>query len=436
VTIPRVHIDLVQLWSPGAAVLAYAFPRSVDDVPIDSLLYLSFSGLDQWAYCRIDVSVGGAAPETAYESGVGFSPGWAGPGSAENGWQSAGFAFVNNNLDITIEKETPWPEKSEIVISYRFDCVDGTWVESQYRFSTADETAPVFQRATVEDMRRISLEFDEDLSQDSVAMTEALLVLGSGNGFVPDIKEITASGRFLHIVLTEEMSYNAMYMVKFRVADMSGNITDAGELVTMPDYPIKVQAPGRMPQHWIAQDREGEGNLDKLCNLVNEVLGLAHKDIVYSLDAWNADRAYSNHVRDMLKSLGYDFLTKFISDRKAMTVLWDIYRRKGMRAHLPGIIYTLVGVQPAIEEAWDGVWTIGEDVLGETTVVGDGSDVSEVTFRVVFSRALTDEERQTVRRVLDFAKPSNTLYVIDEPTEAVGIWTIGESVLGEDTIVG
>ena len=428
---PLVRIDLASLDSMGQPVLAYAYPRGETGIYRTTKLFLSFSGLLDLDECCVFITVGALPEELVFELGGApeFKPGWAGAGSAKSLWTSVGFGF-NNNIDITVQPQSNFPEQTKIVVRYYCSFGDGKNVQNSYEFTTRDESNPVPLRTIVEDMRRIALEFDEDIAAGTAS-------IASSDGFVPVTKSIATVGHWLVVTLTEELSFDSIYAVNYEVANAGGFSRTDTATIAMDDYPVKMQGRGRMPQHWMEQDREQDGLLDKLCNLANEVYGLAHKDIVYSLNLWDVDGAYSNHVRRILESLGYDFLTTFVTDRKALSVLFDIYRRKGMRAHLPGIIYTLIGIQPVIHEAWEGVFILDESELDGDDVLGDGSDESEVTFTVEFARILTAQERRTVQRILDFAKPSNALYLIVEPAvSGAALFTLDESELDGADVLG
>lgn len=418
---PRILIDYVQQVSSLNPILLYGSPWETENADVDSIITVSLSCRDTaptlalvWIDDVLAFELGGT-PE--------FKPGFQGGSSKKVAWQSTGCA-ANNNLDVYIDKQTPLPSRSTVRVRYLV--MDGlSWsTDGSFTFDTEDADAPVLERTWIEDQRTIALKFDEDIKTASATVT-------SGDGYVPGTPTVTVSGDTVLLTFADELSFASEYTVDYVVTDMSDEETDDEAVVSTDDYPVNVAA-RNVPEHWLNTDEHGF--LLKLANLVSEVVGLAHKDVDYMLSIYDVNEMYDAHVSDMLASFGYDFLTGFVSDRKVLSLLFSIYKNKGVKEQMAGIIYTLVGIAPYIREWWTGKFVLDHDRLDHGVLAG-GTPTDCLTFTLVFSRALTTDERRTVERVVEFIKPANTLCLIEEPTSKAGYFMLNHSKLnGSDVL--
>lgn len=417
------EIDLVEDRAEDSPVLALAYPWTDTSVRRDAVLALYFTGKS--GPQSLTVSVNG---DTAYSYGTGFLAPYNGPYSSETLWKSQGYVDPNG-IKVNVDRTGDYDAGASVRVDYAYEDDKGRALKGSFTFMVEDYAAPTLHRVVLGkgSARELLLYFDEALESASVDLT-------SDDGFVPGIVSTEITGSLVRVTLDEEMSFEASYEVSYTVADTSGNEASGAETVATEAYHLDCSE--KMPAYWLARLDE-DGNLKALCDLFSEVLSLAHKDIDYYRRFYDVDEAYSNHVTRHLRAFGgHGLVTDFVTERRLLRMLFDLYRKKGIKVDLPGIIYSLVGVTPQIEEWWEDKWTLGVSRLGEGTVLADGSESGPFTFRVIFGRALTDAERQTVERALDFARPANTQYIIVEPVTEEGYWTLGVSKLGVDTVLG
>src|SRR5262249_5061734 len=70
-------------------------------------------------------------------------------------------------------------------------------------------------------------------------------------------------------------------------------------------------------------------------------------------------------------------------------------------------LFTGIEVTIAVPAA-DGVWILGDSLLGDDTVLGSGNRRDLYSFDVVSPVSLTDEERQRIRTVVAFLRRAPT----------------------------
>ncbi len=452
---PYLTIDHLEERTTDDPQLLAVFPWNDTDVPVSSYIHLHFSGKSAPLVCKIWVNA-----TLAYEHGVGFDPDYSGPKSTANTTTSAGYG-APNGLRVLIDKTVNFLSAQPVTVTYLYEDNTGRTLSGEFQFTCTDTTLPTLDSVVLGkgSAKEIVLTFSEPLA--SIDLT-----IVSMDGFVPAIASTTIAGAIVYVKLADELSFQATYYLRAYVTDLAGNTTPPlmpiTADVTTEDYHIDCR--DKMPQYWLDKF-DDDGNLRKLCNLFSEVLSLSFKDTDYYRLMWDYDECYDEHVDRMIESFGAEgLLTEFVSKRKLLSVLFEIYRRKGIKVDLAGVIRTLVGVAPKIEEWYEDRFRIGYSKLnGTDRLIGDRT-LDPFHFRVIFEASwrknrfrigyskldgpdsligdiavdpslddddgsLTDAQRKTVERIVKAIKPANTTFTIVEPSETITYWRIGHSKL-------
>jgi len=419
-------------------------------VPVDSLIRLHFSGKSGVFLCKVWVN-----DVLAYEYGVGFHADYAGPKSAANATTSAGYGAANG-LRVVVDKTVDFASAQSVAVVYRYNDVTGRTISGMFQFQCADSTPPILDSIVLGkgSAKELVLTFSEPLATAEITLT-------STDGHVPTISDVTITGAAVRVMLDDELSFQSTYTVSADVTDLAGNVAAIAMDTTTENFHIDCR--GSMPEYWLS-DLDDDDNLAKLCDLFSEVLSLSFKDVDYFRLLWDYDECYDAHVDAMIEGFGADgLLTEFVSNRKVLSVLFDIYRRKGIKIDLAGVINTLVGVRPYIEEWYDnafqldasyldgpdhligdreidpfefqlifGSWFEGKFQLDGSCLDGPDSLIGDITvdpFVVSEYTSLTTAQRQTVIRIVRAIKPANTMFKIVEPESTPVYFQLNESYL-------
>jgi len=399
--------------------LLAVYPWNDTSVPVDCLIHLHFSGKAACAFCMITVN---DTVAYMYPPGA-FDPDYSGPKSTANTTTSAGYGAANG-LRVLIDKVVDFTSAQSVTVEYQYRDATGRTMQGTFLFACADSTPPTLDSVVLGkgSAKELVLTFSKPLAT-------ATITLSSTDGYVPDIASTSISGAHVYVKLADELSFESTYAITADVTDLAGN-TPFPLLDTFTTENYHLNAQSKMPEYWL-DNLDDDGMLAKLCDLFSEVLSLSHKDIDYYRLMWDYDECYDAHVDRMIESFGAQgLITEFITKRKLLSVLFEIYRRKGIKVDLAGVINTLVGITPQIEEWFDNRFRIGYSKIGGTDrIIGDYA-TDPFTFRVIFSRALTDAERQTVTRIVKAVKPANTTFSIIEPVTLPTYFRIGYSKIG------
>lgn len=422
-TVPLILLDKIEESTATDPQLVWAYPRGAN-IPVECSIFLRLSACAEARDAIITIA---GATACEYIGGVAtFYAPWNGAASQVSTHPSPFFA-VDNEVDILLDRATDFVGAEHVVVGYWFDDWAGKELVGTFDFTVEDAVPAVLERVIVEERRRIALRFDKVLA-------DATLTLSSPNGFVPAVAEAGVDGTDAYLLLADDLSFASDYSIIYVVHDLAGNLTVGGGVgmggpppatFSTEDYPVDVAA--RMPRWWMEHD--DQGLLRLVCNLIAEIVGQAYADSARAPEIWDPSTAYDTEIDSLLASIGWPF-GGLMAKRKAASIALDVYRRKGIRYYLPGLVYTFVGIMPLIEEWWDGRFRIGYSKIGGTDRISGTPPADRWKFRVLFSRTLTTLERQAARRVLDFAKPAGMSYRIVEPVTVPTRFHIGYSYIG------
>lgn len=448
---PYIIVDHLEERVENDPQLLGVFPWNDINVSVDCMIYLYFSGKAAPSVCKIWIN-----DVLAYEYGVGYHADYNGPQSLAALKISAGYGAANG-LRVIVDKVVDFMSAQYVIVRYRYEDATGRDIEGSFQFDCADSVAPTLDSVVLGkgSAKELVLTFSEPLAT-------ATVTLASTDGYVPAIASTTINGAVVYVKLDDELSFQATYSIEADVTDMSGNAATLSTKVTTENYHLNCRE--KMPQYWL-DNLDEHGHLGRLCDLFSEVLSLSFKDVDYWRLVWDYDECYDVHVDAMIESMGAKgLLTEYVSKRKVLSVLFDIYKRKGIKNDLSGVIKTLVGVAPLIEEWWEDRFRIGYSKLnGPDRLIGD-INIDPFEFRIIFGASwfknrfrigysklngpdsligditvdpfldeddgsMSDVQRQTVERIVKAVKPANTTFIIVEPTLTPTYWRIGHSKL-------
>jgi phage tail-like protein len=417
------------------------------------------------------VSVGGHA---AWSAGAGFAPGWDGPASQVVELDDG------HTWRITVDRTTPYASLERVSVEVLFDGdTPETSLSSAYEFQVEDATAPRLLQvdAVAHDVFRAR--FSEPVVQGDgggaadafVAANWAIsLASTSLDDGLPalqvacaSVRPVAGSAAQVDLVLDREATSGARYLVVVSgVEDLFGNVVDpAHDSAVVVGYgcaPVE----GRrfdlrrwLPQMNVALDhprRGGTRDLEALLKVWQHVFDRVLCDVDRFPEVFDPDRAPEPFVDAMLADFGVSpyggdrrvpfarFGLDLTQKRRLLRAALALYKQKGTSDGIAAAARLLLGVEVRTSTpAMEGVWVLGESVLGVDTKLGTDDAALLYSFYVVSQGALTDEERYWVREFALYARPSHT-HLLGIVAPAAGApseyWVLGVSQLGVDTVPG
>lgn len=387
--LPGVWLDALVEDALGDIAVINTTPEGGEvGVSITSNVALDIAALDGGtivlASTFVYVSANGGPEVLAFDgsSGTPFQPGYNGPGSTTSTPQ----ADVRR---IVIDPFPPFDSEWVVTVRVLSETTMGATLDTSYSFTVEDITPPRMLTATAVDLQVVELEFSENLLQasttgsgDSLNPANYTLTRLSAPAVDVEVVRVVALGSSAvqletDIPLTPGGSYR---VVASNVEDLVGNaivapfnqLVFAGFEPPVPD--------GREWSLWqlmplMNRQEDVTEALEQFLAILQEPTDL----ILYDIDRW-ADRLLDPDTADeltvdaMLCDMGnpFTFELELTDKRRLLRVLVDIYKQKG----------TCVGIQNAVR------FFVGVEVE------------------------------------------------CDEFNAAEGFWSLGDSELGEDTILG
>ncbi len=208
------------------------------------------------------------------------------------------------------------------------------------------------------------------------------------------------------------------------------------------------------------------GDLESWLTVLQPVLDLLWDEHLRWRDQVDVDLAESDEVNAMLADLGNPFavaLEQPLNRRRLLVrVLVDVYKTKGTAPGLADVIRVLTGLEivRVVSPATINSWTLGVDVLGDTTadpplpdplntdraVLGPSPQFMRYSFQIEVDRVLTDDERSIITEIVKLMKPAHTHFAgFLEPTIGIIVdhWELdrsflhaaGEPVVGDEIVL-
>lgn len=133
----------------------------------------------------------------------------------------------------------------------------------------------------------------------------------------------------------------------------------------------------------------------------------------------------------------FDFDLSEIDKRRLVDVLITLYKQKGTEIGIVNAIRFFLGLEVTVDvfNAAPPGWILGVSELGDTTVLLPSSQRALYSFNIVAVVALTDEQRDRIRKLADTMKVAHEhlIDIIEPDTEVIDHWELGLSELGVDS---
>ncbi len=442
--LPALYVDAVLLEpSPARPVLINRDPEPAEtQVPVEASVALEVTdvGPDGIDVAATQVFVGGVL---ASSGGV-FQAGFTGAGSAATHPQP-------DTLRLIIAPLSPFTSLQVVKVRVVTQTVGGAFrLDTAWSFQCEDLTAPRVVGVQAREFKRVRVSFDEPVKQeDAGAPDDALnptcyslgrLSAPAVEAGVERVEPVTSSS--VELLTDLELTPGAAYRVTvIGVVDLFGNsIIATGNTADFAGWVPPRPARRRFELYQLLpamNRREDEtGDLRRFLSCLQEVTELLVHGVDGFTDILDPDVAPEAFVDLMLVDLGnpFPFDLTLVDKRRLLNILVAIYREKGTAVGITNAIRFFLGLEVDIRAYTGEALVLGESLLGEDWVLGPGGTFAAYAFEVFAPRALSREERQRLRAIIEYMKPAHThLARLVEPSlpELLDHLELGLSELGE-----
>lgn len=184
------------------------------------------------------------------------------------------------------------------------------------------------------------------------------------------------------------------------------------------------------------------GDLARLIDCWQDTVWMMLWDADRIEEIWDVDRAQEIFLDARLQELGnpHRFGLTELQKRKLLDVLVPSYRQHGTEPAIINLTRFFLGLTVTIYayNSFDYRWVLGEDTLGQTTILGPGDGTADLyTFVIQSLVELTADQRMWIGLIADKTKVAHEHYIIQDPTDAItwDHWILGYSKLGTETIL-
>jgi len=198
------------------------------------------------------------------------------------------------------------------------------------------------------------------------------------------------------------------------------------------------------------RNKDSTGDHRRIIGCMQEALNLVLHDIDTLYTTWSALDASDEFVQAMLYDLGNPFSWLEINadtSRKLVLNLVKIYKSKGTSPGIKAVLRLLMAVEADVIPFDDDseVWVLGMSELGIGTTLGIDSVRYIRSFNIKVNtiggaeRNLTDAEKLTARKLINYMKAANEHFIdFIEPVQEdeSTAWVLGVSELGGLTLDG
>lgn len=327
-------------------------------------------------------------------------------------------------------------------------------LDTTYSFTAEDRTAPRVLAAQAIDHFTVRVTFDEPVKQvDATDSDDALnpdnwsfAYQTAPSVSVEAVSVASVSPTVVDITVDIPLTMGATYRVTgAQIIDLFENV-----LIAPYDYADFIAYSCPRPDNrdfelWMMiprmnRDEDDTRDLFKFVSILQEVVDLLLCDVDRWTDILDVDLAAERYVDQMLITLGNPFAFALDLDgkRRLVRVLVRIYQLKGTSIGVIDAVRFFLGLEITIEE-WAAIgWVLGVDDLGDTTILGPGTLREIYTFEVISPILLTDEQRSTIRTIVEYMKPGHThLGGIVEPVvpDVIDHLELGTSELADEWVL-
>lgn len=373
---------------------------------------------------------------------------------------TAGAGVTGDDVEFLIDvSHLSFTDEQEIDVRVQSDVTGGgSALDTTYSFTMADVDQPQVTSVLALNPTTLRVSFNEAMLMDTSAAgalnpSNYSLAVESIPAVPIVVDSVTqVSEQVVDLALDQAASFGATYglTVGPSVEDDDGNVIDpANDYLSFSAF--RPPSPeGRSFRLWDmlpGLNRREDAQRKVLRPFILCMQELADSAL-YDIDRWtdilDPDFAPDSFLDALLSDAGNPFSFENLSaldKRRLIRVLIEMYREKGTAIGIINAVRFFVGVEvqiePVVEESF---WSLGTSTLGEDTVVApaDGSPLW-YSFRIISPVVLTPEQRTRILQIADYLKPAHEHIVelqepgLDPPEQ--GWWTLGVSLLGEETYV-
>ncbi len=350
-----------------------------------------------------------------------------------------------------IDPTSPFTSLQVVDVRVVADTVGGgNAIDVTYAFTVQDLTPPAVLTVEARSLDTIRLVFDEPVKQVSAANADDALNpanyvftrigLPAVNVVAQSVVAISATT--FDITTDIDISPGKQYQVTVNnVEDLLGNPSVAPNNVGFFVGFVPPRPAGRRFElfRFLPQINREEDVTDELENFVlclQEVSDLLLFDIDRFTDILDPHIAREPFLSAMLCDLGnpFDFeeLTE-IDKRRLIDVLVAIYKQKGTAVGIINAIRFFLGIEVTIDAFNSTGWILGEDELGDTTILAPGTSFERYSFNIVSPVVLTDIQRTRITFIANYMKPAHThlIEIVEPDTAGIDHLELGLSELGD-----
>ena len=375
-----------------------------------------------------------------------FQTGFDGPASART-------APDADTTRITIDPTTSFTSEQVVTVRVVADTAGGgNAIDISYTFTVQDLTPPALVSAEPRDLKTVRVTFSEPVLQvsaggvnDSRNPSNWTFTPTTFPAVTPTVASVTVvSTTVVDLVTNIDISPGRSYTITATaIADLLGNLTASptNQVSFVGFVPPKPAGRRWNLIEFIPQMNREEDVTQELAQFVaclQEVTDLLLFDIDRFTDILDHNIAPEPFLTAILCDLGNPFAFEDLSEidkRRLVDVLVSIYKQKGTAVGVINAIRFFLGIEVTIDAFNATGWILGEDELGETTILAPGLSSEKYSFTIISPVALTAEQRTRIKFIVDFMKPAHThcIDVIEPTTDIIDHWELGLSELGDTT---
>lgn len=221
--------------------------------------------------------------------------------------------------------------------------------------------------------------------------------------------------------LEQGISFGRKYTLRgVKLIDQDGNDTSSSGATydfTSPVFGLsstRMQLWNLLDEPTREQDLTAGGHLCKACRVIQDAIDQFAFWVQQLQVFWDPMSCPESLLDHLLYTLGQPFRFRISTEmqkRRLASLLRADYRRTGLREGIEELLALYLGtpftVRPYLEES---CWILGVSLLGFDTWLGPSSAWLQNAFEVLKkdpTRALTDDERQAVREISEWAAPAD-----------------------------
>lgn len=422
VELPGVFLDRIIQHTPDDSVIVFnRDPEPMEIlVPVGTNIEFDIAtvGGDALDTSRIVVTINGVV---AYTASGGFESGFNGSGSSVSNPDS-------NTTRIVIDPTSNFASLQRVDVGVVAFTVGDDQLNFSWWFIVADTTPPVLTKALAWGSKTIrafsnKMLFATDTDNANSAINPSNWVIDLVDRPAMPVSVVSVSmvaGDTYDIELNADLTIGSRYRVTaINATDTFGNEFESPTNTVVMDGYVCRNAPAdrdfnlysMMPMMNRMEDESGD--LKKLTGSIQDIIDLLLCRVDDFSSIADPDTAAELFLDLMLNDLGNPFA--FVLDenkkRRLIRSLVPIYKMKGTAPGVEEAVLFFLGLRVVVSPfVFDG-WIMGVSELGFDTILFPSGKRDIYSFIVTAFQALTDDQRDGIRQIVDYMKPVHTHFV-------------------------